>query len=654
MTLYRQLIAAVTLLLTLLYGVNIVIGVHQTRILLDAQMAVHARDTATSVALSMTQAAQQQDMATLDTMFNAVSDSGYFSSMVYRNLDGEVVLERTFPIAANGVPQWFVELLPLTSPVGQAEVHSGWLQLGTLTVTSHPGQAYIKLWTTTEQQLSAFALVMFLVCLIASLALRVLLKPLAQVEQQAKDIAEQQFVTVDSLPRTRELRRVVETMNTMSTQLKSIFEQQLGQIEHLQEQSLRDPVTGLSSRLDFDARTASLLREERGELPGALMILTISNMQQVNGKEGRAGGNKVLRAVGEQLQELLAPYPHSIVSRRQGPEITLFIPHIIEAEGTELAEKVFDVTRQVQWHHWSDVSLVVHMGYSYASQINDIGNLLSEADIALYRAKESSDSCWKSLEEAEQEQALPVLSASTDEWRQILNSAIDNATLALHYQPIFDTDNQLIAYESYARLPSGNELISAGVFIPMAERFGFISEFDKLSLQTLARQQNEFPKNVYFCANLSLVSIQDSAFIEWLAEFLAEHSSLSARLVVELSEYAMQVNEQYVRQFSELLQEHNASLAIDHFGLESSAFGYLSSLPLRHIKVHHSFIHDLDSNQDNRFYIQSLVQVARSRNLLLMAEGVERQEEWDTLQELGVDAGQGYLLGRPSEKPIKS
>ncbi|MDM3872661.1 EAL domain-containing protein [Porticoccus sp. W117] len=652
MTLYRQLIAAVTLLFTLLYGVSIVTGVSQTRDLLDQQMQVHARDTATSVALSMTQAAQQQDLATLDTMFNAVSDSGYFSRMVYRDLEGKVLLERSFVVSAVGVPQWFIDKIPLSSPKGVAEVSSGWLRLGTLTVTSHPGEAYKKLWHTTEQQLSIFALVTFLVCLVAFFALRVLLRPLSDVEAQAEEIASQQFVTVKKLPRTRELRRVVETMNRMSEQLKSIFEQQLSQIEYLQEQSLRDPVTGLSSRMDFDTRSASLLREERGELSGALMILTVSNMQQVNGKEGRAGGNKVLKAIGEQLQELLVSYPHSIASRRQGPEITLFVPHIIEAEGRELADKVFDTTRQIQWHHWSDVSLVIHMGYSYARSIDDIGNLLSEADIALYRAKENTESCWKSLDEAEQEQALPVLSASTDEWRKILNRAIEEQSIVLHYQPIYSADSKLVAYESYARLPSGNELISAGVFIPMAERFGLVADFDRLVLQTLARQKKEFPKDVYFCANLSLASIQDEGFREWLDQFLKENHSLSKRLVVELSEYAMQVNEQHVRDFSALLLRHNASLAIDHFGLESSAFGYLGSLPLHHIKIHHSFVHNLDSNQDNHFYVQSLVQVARSRNLQLMAEGIERQEEWDTLRELGLDAGQGYLLGRPSEKPV--
>ncbi|MGS2724447.1 bifunctional diguanylate cyclase/phosphodiesterase [Porticoccus sp. GXU_MW_L64] len=650
MTLYRQLIAAVTILFTLLYGVNIVTGVYHTRILLDAQMEVHARDTATSVALSMTQAAQQQDLATLDTMFNAVSDSGYFSNMVYRNLQGEVLLERSFPVAPTGVPQWFIDRVPLSSPVGRAEINSGWLRLGTLTVTSHPGQAYIKLWRTTEQQLSVFALVTLFVCLLAFFALRVLLRPLNDVEAQAEEIASQQFVTVEKLPRTRELRRVVETMNRMSAQLKSIFEQQLSQIEYLQEQSLRDPVTGLSSRLDFDTRTASLLREERGELSGALMILTVSNMQQVNGKEGRAGGNKVLRAIGEQLQELLASYPHSIVSRRQGPEITLFVPHIIEAEGRELATKVFDASRQIQWHHWSDVSLVIHMGYSYAGNIEDIGKLLCEADTALYRAKDSNDSCWKCIEDAEQ--VLPVLSASTDEWRQILNRAIEAQSVVLHYQPIYSADKKLVAYESYARLPSGNELISAGVFIPMAERFGLVADFDRLVLQALAGQEGEFSKDVYFCVNLSLASIQDESFREWFNQFLKEHGSLSKRLVVELSEYAMQVNEQHVRDFSALLLRHNASLAIDHFGLESSAFGYLGSLPLHHIKIHHSFVHNLDSNQDNHFYVQSLVQVARSRNLQLMAEGIERQEEWDALRKLGLDAGQGYLLGRPSEKPV--
>ena len=153
MTLFRQLIIAVVLLFICLYAGNTLFTLQNNRLLVEDQMEVHAQDTATSLALSMTQAAQDKDIATLDTMFNAVSDSGYYQRIYFTDLEQNIVIDRQFSISIETVPGWFVSMIPLPSPEGKAEVSSGWSQLGVLTVISHPGQAYAKLWKVTTTQL---------------------------------------------------------------------------------------------------------------------------------------------------------------------------------------------------------------------------------------------------------------------------------------------------------------------------------------------------------------------------------------------------------------------------------------------------------------------------------------------------------------------
>ena len=180
MTLIRQLIIAVVLLFICLYAGNTLFTLQNNRLLVEDQMEVHAQDTATSLALSMTQAAQDKDIATLDTMFNAVSDSGYYQRIYFTDLEQNIVIDRQFSISIETVPGWFVSMIPLPSPEGKAEVSSGWSQLGVLTVISHPGQAYAKLWKVTTTQLEWFAGITLLVCLLAYFALKWLLLPLTR------------------------------------------------------------------------------------------------------------------------------------------------------------------------------------------------------------------------------------------------------------------------------------------------------------------------------------------------------------------------------------------------------------------------------------------------------------------------------------------
>jgi len=645
-TLYRQLIIAIATLFILFYGANSAVSIYHTQILIEQQMQVHAQDTATSVALSMTQAAQDKDIATLDTMFNAVSDSGYFQQMVYSNLDGKVLLNRTFPVKVEGVPDWFINAVNLSSPMGEAEVASGWMRLGSLQVISHPGQAYQTLWQVSVEQLTWFALITLFVCGLMAWALHTILKPLQRVEQQADAICDKQFVEQDIIPKTRELRSVVTAMNRMSRRLKSIFQGQLDLISSLQEQSHRDSITGLPNRLGFDDRLRSFTGPDIGAVSGVLMILRIDDFQVINDRVGRSEGNDILQQLGERLLTITASFSQCTLGRRQGAEFAVFIPNVIDLEVNELADTIFSHCGDVEWRFQDEAPLAIHMGLSHKEEIEDTRELLTEADAALQFARQELDRGWRSVEHINNGQIAPLLTKPVQEWRGILESALAASNIKLLYQPIYANKQNLVGHEVYSRLILGDELVAAGIFMPMAKRFGLATDFDRLVFRSLAGDIDKIPAQ-YLCVNLSISSIQDRDFHDWLDSFLSENSLLAKCLVVELSEHAIDIEVSCVRKLSELLERHKVRLAIDHFGLGSAAFGYLSSLPLHHIKVHRSFIYNIHDNPDNRFYVQSLIQVAQSRDILVIAEGVEQQEELDALTELGIDAVQGYLLGAP-------
>lgn len=653
MTLFRQLIVAILLLFICLYAGNTFVSLRNNQQLVSDQMRVHAQDTATSLGLSMTQAAQEEDIATLDTMFNAISDSGYYQRIYFADLDGKIVIDREFPVSIQGVPSWFLSLVSLPEIEGRAEVSSGWSQLGEVTVVSHPGQAYLKLWKVTTTQLAWFASITLAVCLLAYAAIKWLLVPLSRVERQANEICEKRFVVQDSIPKTRELGKVVMAMNRMALQLKQIFEEQLELIGHLQKQSFQDEVTGLSNRSDFDNRLNSFVDDQEGGMhTGALAILALHDIACVNEYAGRGEGNAILKSVGEQLKQVLGGHSRAVIARRQGPEFSVFIPDVTPEEGEALAVDIFNSMQGISWLHNQKCPLRFYMGYTYRSSVTSGSEMLGEADIALRQAKLGSGSRWIKFADVNDGE-VPVLGMPLNEWESFLRQAIDNRLVALYFQPIYGvSDKSLIAHEVFVRFLHGADLLAAAVVIPIAERLGLMPRLDQLVLEALASAHREGGLEGKLCVNLSMVSIKSPSFMKWLDTFLSSQRKLASKLVFEVPEFAMKVNDEPLRTLNDLLAKRNASLGIDHFGLDAVAFGYLGSMPLHHLKVHRSFTRALDDNKDNQFYIKSLAGLVHNSGLQLWVEGVESEAEWEQLANLSVDAAQGYFLGEPQVKPV--
>jgi len=656
------------MLFLVLFTANFILTVLDSRLYLEKQLQSHANDTASSLGLSMTTALQQKDIAHLDVLANAIFDKGYYQSITLTNLKGEIILEKRNRITIDNVPHWFISLIELPTPVGQTEIMTGWNRLGVLSVISHPGHAYRDLWRISVDFFYMFVAILLLSYIMLGFVLKLMLQPLKAVENQANDIVEKRFTILEQVPRTRELKRVVEAMNRMSHKMRDIFAKQVELTESLRQEARTDPVTGLINRREFNAVLSALLNSESGAGSGALALIQIEDLTGLNQNLGRDRGDDVLRQVGDRLKlnysansTVNRSSSEPLIARYSGAGFVLYYQNISLEHARMELQNLESSLATLQLFQDTGSSLSVTIGMTFQPNPLALSSLLTEADTALSTAQ-ARQGINAHFITSEDDEPLSKVIQQANEWRKTLELVLTNEDILLHYQPIYkkhSSNNETSRYtltslEAFMRILVDGEVIQAGTFLPMVERFDWLAKFDKIVVTRIFSElksgdkTGNNDKDQELVVNLSTRSILDDEFIAWFAEVLTENHRFAKKIIFEIQEHAIQISMQKVRALIQLGTSMGFRFSIDQFGISHSTFAYLHSLDIAFIKMDRSIVEGISDYPDNQFFVQSVLQIAESRDITIIAEGIEQQRDLDTLHFLGIEMVMGYLLGRPA------
>lgn len=641
------------LLLTLLLG-SFMVNVYNMRNYLEQQLQSHAQDAATSLGLSLSTVVDARDAVLAERMMAAIFDSGDYQQMVYRDLRGEALVAFSATKQVESVPAWFSGLIVLEAPVQQAQVMSGWSQLGVLEVQSHVGYAYLELWQLARNQLGFYGLAALVVLILMHVMLRYVLKPLQRMEQQAHDMAEKRFDLRAPIPSTRELARVALAMNDMADTLGNVFGEQLALIESLRKQSMLDNLTGLNNREGFDRRLRAELESQDRVVQGSLLLLQCHDFGSVNQRLGRQEADQLLVTVAQVLGEVVSVHSGAFAARRNGADFSVFIPGLSGDAAEELASQLVSKVSGLQQIRQLLRDDIVHVGAACVADHEDARSLLSKADMALTQAQGKGISGWQRYARMGDQGVLEEVRQAS-EWHALLQQVLADEALVLHWQPVYAAgQNALLYHQVLARIDVQGELLVAGVFLPMAERFKLMAQFDQLVLKRVLRQMQSVAAPEHVGVSLSEHSIASDEFLAWLTATLESNPELSRSLILEVPEHVVSAHENQLHALIALSRRLGFRVFVERFGVASVPFTYLQRVSLDAIKVDHSFVRDIQNNPDNQFFVRSAVQIAHSQGIQLIAVGVESEAELQVLTSLGIDGVMGYHLGRPSEQPASS
>ena len=226
----------------------------------------------------------------------------------------------------------------------------------------------------------------------------------------------------------------------------------------------------------------------------------------------------------------------------------------------------------------------------------------------------------------------------------------------IHYQPIIGLkDGKIAGFEALMRWHKGNEFISPGHFIPLAEETGLIVELGRVALKTGLQDHIQFTKileenSTFMSINLSGLQISELGEIERLAAIIKESDLIPAQIKLEVTETLMLEDFLHAKETLQKFKNLGVSIALDDFGTGFSSLSYLHQLPLDTLKIDRAFVNDMNKTKKSMRVVESIASLALSLNMNIVAEGIENKEQYIILKDLGCQFGQGYYMSRPLPK----
>jgi len=411
-----------------------------------------------------------------------------------------------------------------------------------------------------------------------------------------------------------------------------------------------DSLTGLLNRRRFRAELDQYVSfSARYGGQGAVMVIDIDGLKEVNDGRGHQAGDLLIRRVADILRERVRAT--DLVARLSGDEFAVLMPQTDTAGALQLGE---DLRAQVAEGFSQSVEIAPSSISVGITMFGGQGGTESEAvllaaDQAMYRAKEEGRNRIM-LFQAPGEAADTGQRAQTTSAR--IRDALTQNRLRLATQPIRSlADDGIERYELLLRMTGeSGELLPAASFIEVAERSGMVQELDRWvvarALELMAeRERAGNPVSLHM--NLSGASMTDLSVLEFIERRLDEGEADPARCTFEITQTARVEDYDTAAGFADRLTEFGCEVAIDDYGAGFGPFAYLKRMPFDVIKIDGAFVREMSHNDADQLVVKAIVEIARGLGKRTIAEFVEDEETKKMLREYGVDMAQGYHLGRP-------
>lgn len=655
MSLLKQLLISVTVAMVLILVGTLWFSLDSAREYLNERLQVDAQNTASSLALSLSQPSNQ-DPITQELLITALFDSGQYRSIALTQPDGEMVfsLDRAAESAQGNVPSWFNSWLPLYAPTIKQTVSNGWVQTGEIAVTPEDGLARQSLWGMAYQVVLLVLGAGLLWAVFAILLIRWLKRALqTEISEQVRAIAEgDQGRTEVRGSGIKELAQVRQVIESVRERVRVTAEEQSRQIEHLQLELNSDDVTGVANRRYFINELRRSL--EAAELPdgskmpdhGHVLIFRQRDLAAINALHDRRQADAWLRSVGEAVKAVLQVHqvegrPVPQLARLNGSDFVILMSGYAGPDTVELIQAVRKALDGLRMRIANDRLCRWCYALTDYEPSCDVGQVLVRLDHGLMRAESAGTTDVEYLSVSEFRSTVPQVGAGETAWKQLILDALADNRLELVVKPATyrddDVDQRHEGFVALREAGGGASLISGYMFMPPAVRLGLSGACDLRVVGLAAQWVRDHPGHL--AIRVSLPSLLQMEFLEGV-EFIVMQSGLLPeqlqRLCIEIDAHGFVAHPDEVQAFSNMVTAAGCRIGVRRLAEQPGALLNLHKVDVRYLKLDGGLITSLLESPGAFQLFTAITEAAIGQGIKLYADGVPDAPTAKMLQEYGV------------------
>ncbi len=401
-----------------------------------------------------------------------------------------------------------------------------------------------------------------------------------------------------------------------------------------------DGLTDLPNRFLFNESLYRAFNRRSDHI--GLMYLDLDNFKSINDTLGHPIGDQLLKAAGKRIEACVTA--SEMVARLGGDEFAILVGARNVGRTEEMAAKIVESLGRPFELNGHNVVVGASIGIACGPEHGaNAEKLLQNADLALYAAKSQGRNRFATFEPGMDEAAIARRLLELD-----LRSSLGNDEMRLYYQSVIDIKTgEISGYEALIRWEhSERGFVMPDLFIPIAEETGLIVQIGEWVIRQALRDLASWDEKLTVSINLSPAQMRSPSLVTTVINALAENNLDPARICLEITETVLMQDSEANIETLHKLSALGLQIALDDFGTGYSSLNYLRSFPFNKIKIDRCFVEDIDTREDCRAIVRSVVSLASSLGMTTTAEGVERQEQFDQLRTEGCGEVQGFLYSK--------
>lgn len=641
MSLKKQLLFGMSAILTLTFISLFVLQMTATQRFVERQLASHAKDTATSLGLAISPALQGlPDIATIDTMVNAIFDRGYYQSITLFNTQNAIIIQRTNPTQIDSVPNWFQLLFKIQPPLVDSQVSNDWRINGKLQVQSHPGFAYEQLYAAAADNLLIYGTGLIITIVFSLLMVNIICQTLTSIQTHAQKLSNGEFQSIENVPNTFELKETVLSFNAMTNKLATAHQRVNEEILRFKTYALTDKQTNTGNRRAFEATLKKMLLSEQiisdplsdGQVSGTMYIIRLTSLQTVSDKLGFISQQQYTQDVVQKISAFFAQDKYPQVYRLNDADFVVLSSVVDPTLRIEEINRLYQHIKQIDKTEYKQGVVAIGAGEFSPGLSYDV--VMTRTDNALTSALESQPSVFV--------HSADDPASNKTQWRAILDTIIAQESIEFVSQTIHQ-DKHVMYQEWFTRFNENSAHSTSDIFAN-AHKHGYMLEFDKLIVKHALSKLTKSPAKI--AINLSRLALADSEFHAWFFNVLPVSPTITRKLIIEIPERAIVDDFQQISDFMAQAKVRFIQFTVERFGAQLSSIQHLKALRPDYLKLDPRYTFAIHLDDEQQRLVKTLVDVAHGLGIKVIAEQVESEAQALCLESLNVDCLQGFEISK--------